>query len=64
MCQVFSNDKKSQGKVCSLVKESASRKFDMKEEVSPTTTIPVQCFLQYVSWMLFGSSIVKPYYIP
>jgi ATP-dependent DNA helicase Q4 len=33
LTEVFSNGKNSQGKVCSLVKESASRKFDMKEEV-------------------------------
>lgn len=33
LCEIFSNDKKLQGKVCLLVTESASRKFDMKEEV-------------------------------
>nr|POF20420.1 atp-dependent dna helicase q-like 5 [Quercus suber] len=33
--QVF-NDKNSHGKICSLVKESASRMFDMKEEVMLT----------------------------
>ncbi|XVF85216.1 hypothetical protein PTKIN_Ptkin17bG0100100 [Pterospermum kingtungense] len=36
LCQVFSDDANSRGKVCSLVKESASRKFDMKEEVMLT----------------------------
>ncbi|XP_059445043.1 ATP-dependent DNA helicase Q-like 5 isoform X2 [Corylus avellana] len=36
LTEVFSNGKNSQGKVCSLVKESASRKFDMKEEVMLT----------------------------
>ncbi|XP_024025735.1 ATP-dependent DNA helicase Q-like 5 [Morus notabilis] len=33
LCEIFSNNKKLQGKVCSLVTESASPKFDMKEEV-------------------------------
>ncbi|KAL5552564.1 hypothetical protein UlMin_039965 [Ulmus minor] len=33
ICQVFAGEKNSQGKICSLVEESASRKFDMKEEV-------------------------------
>ncbi|KAA8529737.1 hypothetical protein F0562_034163 [Nyssa sinensis] len=36
LCQVFTNDTDSPGKMCSLVKESASRKFDMKEEVMLT----------------------------
>ncbi|XP_057949514.1 ATP-dependent DNA helicase Q-like 5 isoform X2 [Malania oleifera] len=36
LCQVFSNDTDSCGKICSLVKESASRKFDIKEEVMLT----------------------------
>ncbi|XP_042506131.1 ATP-dependent DNA helicase Q-like 5 isoform X2 [Macadamia integrifolia] len=31
--QIFSNDMNSHGKICSLVKETASRKLDMKEEV-------------------------------
>ncbi|XP_021911998.1 ATP-dependent DNA helicase Q-like 5, partial [Carica papaya] len=30
--QVFSSDMNVHGKICSLVKEAASRKFDMKEE--------------------------------
>ncbi|PON64792.1 DNA helicase, ATP-dependent [Parasponia andersonii] len=33
LSQVFTDDNSSQGKICSLVKENASRKFDMKEEV-------------------------------
>ncbi|XP_068665457.1 ATP-dependent DNA helicase Q-like 5 [Aristolochia californica] len=33
LCQVFNDSVKLPGSVCSLVKESASRKFDMKEEV-------------------------------
>ena len=33
LCQVFSNFMGSPGKVHSMVKEAASRKFDMKEEV-------------------------------
>lgn len=33
LCQVFTDGVNSCGKLCSLVKESASRKFDMKEEV-------------------------------
>lgn len=33
LSQIFSNDRNLHGKICSLVKESASRKFDMKEEV-------------------------------
>ncbi|XP_031121821.1 ATP-dependent DNA helicase Q-like 5 [Ipomoea triloba] len=33
LCQVFSNGTGSFGKVYSIVKEAASRKFDMKEEV-------------------------------
>lgn len=33
LCQIFSDSTNSAGKICSLVKESASRKFDMKEEV-------------------------------
>ncbi|KAJ0037561.1 hypothetical protein Pint_23667 [Pistacia integerrima] len=36
LCQVFSNGKNSCRKIYSLVKESASRKFDMKEEVMLT----------------------------
>ncbi|EOY00836.1 DEAD/DEAH box RNA helicase family protein isoform 3 [Theobroma cacao] len=36
LCQVFADDTNSHGKVCSLIKESASRKFDMKEEVMLT----------------------------
>ncbi|XP_010248891.1 PREDICTED: ATP-dependent DNA helicase Q-like 5 isoform X2 [Nelumbo nucifera] len=36
LSQVFSSNMGSTGKVCSLVKESASRKFDMKEEVMLT----------------------------
>ncbi|KAB2045776.1 hypothetical protein ES319_D01G184900v1 [Gossypium barbadense] len=36
LCQVFADDTSSHRKVCSLVKESASRKFDMKEEVMLT----------------------------
>ncbi|KAG8640021.1 ATP-dependent DNA helicase Q-like 5 isoform X3 [Manihot esculenta] len=34
LCQVFTNGK--HGKICSLIKESASREFDMKEEVMLT----------------------------
>ncbi|KAL5760106.1 hypothetical protein ACOSQ2_018944 [Xanthoceras sorbifolium] len=34
--QVFADGLNSRGKLCSLVKESASRKFDMKEEVMLT----------------------------
>ncbi|KAK9934434.1 hypothetical protein M0R45_021579 [Rubus argutus] len=34
--QVFTSDENLQGKICSLVKETASRKFDMKEEVMLT----------------------------
>ncbi|XP_059316398.1 ATP-dependent DNA helicase Q-like 5 [Lycium ferocissimum] len=33
LCQIFGGSTKAAGKICSLVKESASRKFDMKEEV-------------------------------
>ncbi|KAK1271920.1 ATP-dependent DNA helicase Q-like 5 [Acorus gramineus] len=33
LCQIFNNDTSVLGDICSLVKESASRKFDMKEEV-------------------------------
>lgn len=33
LSQVFDNNMKLPGKTCSLVKESAARKFDMKEEV-------------------------------
>ncbi|KDO82002.1 hypothetical protein CISIN_1g0363782mg, partial [Citrus sinensis] len=36
LCQVFTNGMNSHGKLCSLVKESASRKFDIKEEVMLT----------------------------
>ncbi|KAK8370400.1 hypothetical protein V6Z11_A01G173600 [Gossypium hirsutum] len=36
LCQVFADDTSSHSKVCSLVKELASRKFDMKEEVMLT----------------------------
>ncbi|XP_050372135.1 ATP-dependent DNA helicase Q-like 5 [Argentina anserina] len=36
LCQVFTSNENSQGKVSSLVKETASRKFDMKEEVMLT----------------------------
>ena len=34
LCQIFSNTNSS-GKICSIIKESASRKFDIKEEVLP-----------------------------
>nr|KYP52969.1 ATP-dependent DNA helicase Q4 [Cajanus cajan] len=34
--EVFPTDKNSCGKICSLIKESASRRFDMKEEVMLT----------------------------
>ncbi|CAI8618012.1 unnamed protein product [Vicia faba] len=33
LSEVFPADKSSCGKICSLIKESASRRFDMKEEV-------------------------------
>lgn len=33
LSQVFSNGMCSSGEICSLVKESASRKFDIKDEV-------------------------------
>ncbi|PIA51330.1 hypothetical protein AQUCO_01100275v1 [Aquilegia coerulea] len=36
LCQVFRNDMNSIGKICSLVKDSASQKYDMKEEVMLT----------------------------
>ncbi|KAK6922370.1 DEAD/DEAH box helicase domain [Dillenia turbinata] len=36
LCQVFRGDLNSPGKICSLVKESAARKFDIKEEVMLT----------------------------
>ncbi|KAK1574819.1 hypothetical protein Q3G72_000191 [Acer saccharum] len=36
LCQVFADGLNSQGKLCSLVKESTSRKFDLKEEVMHT----------------------------
>ncbi|KAI3744766.1 hypothetical protein L1987_57857 [Smallanthus sonchifolius] len=37
LSQVFSGDSQSQGRIFTIVKESASRKFDMKEEVILTT---------------------------
>lgn len=33
LCQIFNGSTNSAGIICSLVKESACRKFDMKEEV-------------------------------
>ncbi|KAK7359409.1 hypothetical protein VNO77_01368 [Canavalia gladiata] len=36
LCEVFPADKNSCGKICSLIRESASRRFDMKEEVMLT----------------------------
>lgn len=33
LSEVLPSDQNSCGKICSLIKESASRKFDMKEEV-------------------------------
>ncbi|KAK3223579.1 hypothetical protein Dsin_010604 [Dipteronia sinensis] len=36
LCQVFADSLNSRGKLCSLVKESTSRKFDLKEEVMHT----------------------------
>ncbi|KAF5947366.1 hypothetical protein HYC85_013323 [Camellia sinensis] len=36
LSEVFTNELDSHGKICSLVKEPASRKFDMKEEVMLT----------------------------
>lgn len=35
LCQVFSYGTNSSGEICSLIKESTSRKFDIKEEVLP-----------------------------
>ncbi|GJV85806.1 ATP-dependent DNA helicase Q-like 5 protein [Tanacetum coccineum] len=35
LSEVFTSGSHSQGKICSIVKESASRKFNMKEETSP-----------------------------
>lgn len=48
LCQVFSCDD-FPGKVCSLVKESLSRKFDMKEEVSHFSALVLAYFLFIVS---------------
>lgn len=36
LSQVFATSLSSQGKICALAKESASQKFDMKEEVLST----------------------------
>lgn len=36
LSQVFATGLSSQGKICALAKESASQKFDMKEEVLST----------------------------
>ncbi|KAI6686665.1 hypothetical protein NL676_032578 [Syzygium grande] len=36
LCQVFDNGTNLHGRICSIVKESASRRFDMKEEVMLT----------------------------
>ncbi|XP_020111458.1 ATP-dependent DNA helicase Q-like 5 [Ananas comosus] len=36
LCQIFSSDVHSTGGICSLVKESTARKFDIKEEVLST----------------------------
>ena len=33
LCQIFTSDRPSGEETCSIVKESACRKFDMKEEV-------------------------------
>ncbi|KAL5717723.1 DNA helicase [Ranunculus cassubicifolius] len=49
LCHVFSNDTGTPGKVCSLVKETASRKFDMKEEV--ILTILTQLELGQVQYL-------------
>ncbi|KAJ8615687.1 hypothetical protein MRB53_035059 [Persea americana] len=37
LSQVFDNNVKLPGNICSLVKESAARKFDLKEETSPAS---------------------------
>ncbi|KAJ6771511.1 ATP-DEPENDENT DNA HELICASE Q4 [Salix koriyanagi] len=36
LCDIFSTDMKHQGKIHAMIKESSSRKFDMKEEVMLT----------------------------
>ncbi|XP_054806142.1 ATP-dependent DNA helicase Q-like 5 isoform X1 [Prosopis cineraria] len=36
LCEVFPADRISNGQICSLIKESASRRFDIKEEVMLT----------------------------
>lgn len=41
LCQIFTNGINSRGKICSLEKESAAQKFDMKEEVK--FVIPSLC---------------------
>ncbi|XP_054806143.1 ATP-dependent DNA helicase Q-like 5 isoform X2 [Prosopis cineraria] len=37
LCEVFPADRISNGQICSLIKESASRRFDIKEEVYYST---------------------------
>ncbi|CDP13310.1 unnamed protein product [Coffea canephora] len=49
LCQIFSNTNSS-GKICSIIKESASRKFDIKEEVMLTILTQLELDdLQYLN---------------
>ncbi|KAF5189700.1 Atp-dependent dna helicase [Thalictrum thalictroides] len=49
LCQVFRNDMNSIGKICSLVKASASQKYDMKEEVMLTVLTQLELMeVQYL----------------
>lgn len=50
LCQIFSSGTNSSGKICSIIKESASRKFDIKEEVMLTILTQLELGdLQYLN---------------
>lgn len=48
LCQIFTSGELSAKESCSIIKESASRKFDMKEEV-----LPVDAFASTFLYILY-----------
>lgn len=54
LCQIFTSDRPSKEEICSIAKESASRKFDMKEEV-----LHIAAFATSLSSLPFKSDILS-----
>lgn len=49
LCQIFTDERPSKEEIGSIVKESASRKFDMKEEVLHIASFATSlCMLSFV----------------